>query len=1058
MEFYDNGVEQNEEHFIHEVVSHVSHVEADLVRARADNMKLTRRLSKLEEVCAADRRSDLLAESLQQRIFGLEGELNDLLTESENERVEMTAFHDEQIKNCSHTIHKLQSEVNELATRLESAASELSAATGMLGARTTEISVLKHGNTEIEREYSVLESSLLKSSQDLVAMECAYNQERARNSSVQAQLAAVYLERDRLLTDAHALVAKLLHSSEIIVKLEHESKAKEEQDCHIATKVASLLKQAEEMVAAEGVESQQAVTIMQEQLRQQRNAFNVELQKEKMVVLRLQDDLAAAKATRIELDCELRSSADREARLRDAAKRESKKVHELESKCNDALQSAEEYQDRIKELEQGHLALLEQVHGKELLVHESEYIIQQRIEQARDYTRLEMINKLSMLPGSVNNKSSFESIYRSLEGDGLLADVAALTTSHEFQRRIDASMSMAEGSSASVSADHYHALRQSSQGGNLAAAHSGLVSTRDTYQHASHSSLHAADRSLQHIDPNATEASNTSVLFDTTIGYGQLPREHFHHKGHSASHAHPATHPHSHHAAGGQGPALPMAKHTHISVQQERDEEDVLVILDMKMRLDALMAQCRAREDDARTSAARIQQLSRDLEQGREEAEALQGKLSESQHVLSQANQELSVKTSALIAAETVNNGILGQLKEKAEKYAALESACKDMTAFHGEMSRAHGALSQLKIQQATLARFAKKLQHMVNEDIRKVGRTLGTKLAQLVTARQPNGEIDRSLSVITLPLDSSYAIPPTLTRPVASKDIRESHSTFEATGRTNDIALHGLTNALVTYNVLSPSSAQLLISSIMECHTQADLNAIVDGIVKAALAANERTEANPERPEAAMHLSSTQSMLHLGEARPLPGSLPHHNEEVDYEEVNVSVLSITNNTGVMSHHENSSLAQMEDIEQLKKDSELIVEMNRATSSSRVRLLESQLADCGRKHGLEIMRLNAEHAETLSAVKAALQERIEQLAEKEKGLVSKYEQSLSVARDEHRSLRCRYEESIIKHQLAVDELETANSALQLRLGSTELALMRIKVGSTGISNDHAANE
>jgi len=63
-ELLDKHLENERERYIHQLVSHLSTVETELVRAREKNAALISRVGKLEESCAAGRRAELSIEPL----------------------------------------------------------------------------------------------------------------------------------------------------------------------------------------------------------------------------------------------------------------------------------------------------------------------------------------------------------------------------------------------------------------------------------------------------------------------------------------------------------------------------------------------------------------------------------------------------------------------------------------------------------------------------------------------------------------------------------------------------------------------------------------------------------------------------------------------------------------------------------------------------------------------------------------------------------------------------------------------------------------------------------
>lgn len=297
-ELLSTHLEGERERYLHQVVQHLSSVETELARSREKTAQQGNRIARLEEACAQGRRAELEVEPLKRQLAALQE------TSAESERHSREA-----LSRLEEAHAALQADHADLLQEHQEACSQLDS-------RTAQLAALHHQQSERERDVRALETSVEQSTRDLAVIESVDRQERQVKAEMKEQLMRLSEARDALVSEVHTLSARLQNESQRAASLQAQHEADQGKEVAMQSKVSQLMRQMQDMMAAESAEADQALAAMQEKLVSTRARLTQELAREKRLCASLAEEAQTAKAARVETARDMKRLQEEDDALR----------------------------------------------------------------------------------------------------------------------------------------------------------------------------------------------------------------------------------------------------------------------------------------------------------------------------------------------------------------------------------------------------------------------------------------------------------------------------------------------------------------------------------------------------------------------------------------------------------------------------------------------------------------------------------------------------------------------------------------------------------------------
>ena len=368
-ELLSTHLEGERERYLHQVVQHLSSVETELARSREKTAQQGNRIARLEEACAQGRRAELEVEPLKRQVAALQ----EASAEAQRHSHEALSRLEE-----AHTA--LQADHNELIHEHEEACAQLDA-------RSAQLAALHHQQAERERDVRALETSVEQSTRDLAVIESVDRQERLLKAEMKEQLLKLSEARDGLVAEVHTLTVRLQQETHRAAQLSAQHEADESRDAAVQSKVSQLMRQMQDMMAAESAEADQALAAMQDKLVSTRARLTQELAREKRLAAALSEECQAAKIAKSEMARDMKRLQEEDEALRDRLNKELAGRAALQAQTEAAARQAAQASSaqHAAELAQKELAL--QLAAREQRLLETEVQGAARVALAEERTR-----------------------------------------------------------------------------------------------------------------------------------------------------------------------------------------------------------------------------------------------------------------------------------------------------------------------------------------------------------------------------------------------------------------------------------------------------------------------------------------------------------------------------------------------------------------------------------------------------------------------------------------------------------------------------------------------
>ena len=298
-ELMASHLEGERERYLHSVLQQQASLEADLAKGRDRQLALANKVSRLEEACASGRRAELSMEPLQARVADLQQDLAEQTAAAAEILESLRRSHAVEASQRAAEQATLQAAHDGLLVEHEEATQRLATTLAVLQDTRAQLSSQSHQVTERERDMAKLESSFEQTSRDLAAIEAADRHEREIKAEMKAQLEKLVASRDTLVAEVHSLSSQLLVERQTAASLQQQLDSKIHAEVAMQAKVGLLMRQMQDIVAAEGAEAEGAIAAMQEKLVSTRERLTQELAREKRMVAALSEDLSQSRTAKV---------------------------------------------------------------------------------------------------------------------------------------------------------------------------------------------------------------------------------------------------------------------------------------------------------------------------------------------------------------------------------------------------------------------------------------------------------------------------------------------------------------------------------------------------------------------------------------------------------------------------------------------------------------------------------------------------------------------------------------------------------------------------------------
>jgi hypothetical protein len=278
-EVINKHLESDREQFIHQIITQLSTVKVDLLKAQETVILRNRTISNLEPEVLRGKKAEGAISNLQRQ-------LSDLKQTFDHSGEDLKTI---QTKN----IHLVEQNKT-LQQKIENLFTDLST-------RSQELETLKSLFEDNKRESFIVEN----------------NFDRAVDKEVTSRLSPLSDERNNLSVEVNELKVQLRFSSDELIRTQGALKLKTEDEIKSREQVSAIMSQVEVMLEQEASESNKTIMAIHDKMKQSKSRFSLELQQEKRLNAVLQEELGNVRRDKEEKSRDLKVAVDENLQLRD---------------------------------------------------------------------------------------------------------------------------------------------------------------------------------------------------------------------------------------------------------------------------------------------------------------------------------------------------------------------------------------------------------------------------------------------------------------------------------------------------------------------------------------------------------------------------------------------------------------------------------------------------------------------------------------------------------------------------------------------------------------------
>lgn len=406
-ETIERHLDGEREKFIHQMMSKVSALEAELTKSLQKNDAQNRMIKASQQSLEQGKKSEKSYHAIKEAMLSMESQYKQQLDEANKLIVEL--------KDRNSMLEKSHKDMEIKVKKAEAYAEDI----------TNECQRLSNVNREKDHEINVLEQSFEHSSRELAIIEGMDKQERLIKKNMQEQLATISNQKNELLAEVQELRGKFRTTSDELQRVKVQLKTKTEEEQASQQKISTLMNQVETILAQEANESNAAIAAVHEKMKIFRNKMTTELQREKRLSVALQEELNKFKQLHDDTVREHRRLVENESQIRDKIFNEQKisstlqmelqdtqkVITELKLKISEIEARAKQAEDKLVEKEKSKAAEMELLEQKAFIKAKKEYEEETKlIEQKTSAYRLHYENELGKMQNQLRHSYTFGSM------------------------------------------------------------------------------------------------------------------------------------------------------------------------------------------------------------------------------------------------------------------------------------------------------------------------------------------------------------------------------------------------------------------------------------------------------------------------------------------------------------------------------------------------------------------------------------------------------------------------------------------------------------------------
>lgn len=382
-EMLTNHINGEREKYVHQLIQNIGTLEGRN-RSMADkNMHLTKKVNQLEYDNAKGKKAEQGLDALFVKFGDMEKEYGEHKMQSADQI--------KQLKEEIETFEKSTSELTFTVQSLNDSNME----------KDKEINELTEIKIQNKQEILNLQSALEQSARDMQMIEDVEKEEQEIKTQLQKRLSELVSENSTLNAELTDLKNKL-HFNELELAKGQETIKESQQELHEnKTKTVSLMKQVEGMLAAEAQESNNAIAIVHEKMKNLRHQLSLEVAKEKRYSASLHEELLTLRSFKEEKSREIKNLIEDEADLRTKYNREVQRTNDLTLQIQELEHTLHESRKEMQDAEGRSKQAADMMKILEERLLENEKKFAEELRMAEDHARLEarkeMVNGVEAL-------------------------------------------------------------------------------------------------------------------------------------------------------------------------------------------------------------------------------------------------------------------------------------------------------------------------------------------------------------------------------------------------------------------------------------------------------------------------------------------------------------------------------------------------------------------------------------------------------------------------------------------------------------------------------------